>query len=465
MKKFSFKNYLSPFTWRYGSEEMRYIFSEEYKYKLWRKIWVSLIQSQYQLGLVSKKELTDLKKNQNKIDIKRILEIEKQTKHDLVAGIKEFAEKAKIGRGKIHLGATSMDIVDNADNLRIKIALEIIEKKLIKLLKLFGHQIKKYAYLPCMGYTHLQPAEPTTVGYRLAFYGQDLLTDFEYLQFIKKQVKAKGIKGAVGTSASYFSLVNHNQKKLKQLKDKFNKLLEIKPALITNQVYSRKYDFLVLSALQSIASTLAKFAGDLRILQSANFGEWSEPFSKKQVGSSAMPFKKNPISSEKICSLNRYINHLTPIALENATFSHLERTLDDSANKRLIISESFLALDEILITSQKIISGLIINKKKIKDNLEQYGPFASIEALLIKGVKNKANRQNLHEIFRKISLQAWQKINQNQPNPMKQLLLKNSQIKKYLTEKEINQLLDIKTHIGDAPQRALLLVKEIKKIL
>ena len=199
--------YTSPFSSRYGSPEMRTIFSEEYRFQLWRTIWVALASAQQKAGLITSDELIDLKKHQNNIDINRINEIEKKTKHDVVAAIREYAEKAKIGGGKIHLGATSMDIVDNADTLKMSAAIEIVEKKVRGLLKIFAQQIKNYENVACIGYTHLQPAEPTTIGYRLAFYAQDLLTDFEYLQFVKKQLKGKGFKGAVGTAASYDSVL------------------------------------------------------------------------------------------------------------------------------------------------------------------------------------------------------------------------------------------------------------------
>src|SRR3989344_3612929 len=356
MNKTDFSTFISPFTWRYGSEEMRIIFSEEHKYKIWRKIWVALAKAQHMAGLVTRQELNDLEKNQDKIDINKILEIEKETKHDVVAAIKEFAQLAKIGGGKIHLGATSMDVVDNTDTIRMKEALEIVEKKLVSLLKKFSQKIEKYADVPCLGFTHLQPAEPTTVGYRFAFYAQDLLLDFEYLQFVKKIMKGKGLKGAVGTSASYTALLKNNKMSAEKLEDMAMKKLGIDPLLVTSQVSTRKLDYFVLNLLSSTASSLSKFAADLRILQSPMYGEWSEPFGKKQVGSSAMPFKKNPINSEKICSLARIIDKLPQVALENATLSYLERTLDDSANRRIIIPEAFLALDEILDTADKIIS-------------------------------------------------------------------------------------------------------------
>lgn len=464
MDKFSFNTFLSPLSWRYGSEEMRRIFSEKNKYLLWRRIWVALAEAQYKAGIVSQKELEDLEKHEGDIDINRILEIEKETKHDVVAAIKEFAEKAKVGGGKIHLGATSMDIVDNADVIRLKDALEMIEVKVSKLLKLFCQKIEKYASYPCIGFTHLQPAEPTTVGYRLSFYAQDLLTDFDFLKFVKDNLYAKGMKGAVGTSASYKLLVKSN-KAVEKLEKQVMQSLGIKASLISSQVYSRKVDFLVLSLLQSIASSISKFAGDLRLLQSASIFEWSEPFGKKQVGSSAMPFKKNPISSENICSLARFISKLPSIAIENASHSYLERTLDDSANRRLIIPEGFLALDQILETCHKILSGLVINKERIDYNLAQFGPFAATEVILMEVVKNGADRQEMHEVLREISLEAWNQIQKGKENPMKKLLTENKYMNKYLPKNKIIKLLDVSTHIGDAPKRSLLLLNKIYRII
>ncbi|KKS81679.1 MAG: Adenylosuccinate lyase [Candidatus Gottesmanbacteria bacterium GW2011_GWC1_43_10] len=458
-------NYVSPLSWRYGSNEMRRIFSEENKYRLWRKIWVNLAKIQYEAGLVSKEELVDLVANENDLDIPRILEIEMETRHDVMAAIKEFAEKAKVGGGKIHLGATSMDVVDNADMIRTKEALILVEQNLKKLLAIFLEQIEKYARLPCIGFTHIQPAEPTTVGYRLAFYAQDLLTDISLLQSIKVLVKAKGFKGAVGTRASYTALLKGNKLTADMLDKMVMKSLGLESDLVTTQVYSRKYDYLVLTLLASIASSCAKFAGDLRILQSPPLGEWSEPFGKKQVGSSAMPFKKNPVNSEKICSLARFVGALPPVALENATLSYLERTLDDSANKRIIMAESFIAVDEILLITQKVISGLVVNKERVAFNLNQYGPFAATEVILVEAVKNGGDRQKLHELLRELSLEAWSDIGQGEKNPLPQMLMENHELHKYLTKSQIEGLLDVSNHIGDAPQRALELVGKIKKML
>jgi len=464
MKNFDFSTYLSPLTWRYGSGEMRKIFSEKHKYELWRKIWVALAEAQHQAGLVSKEELADLKKHEKETDIEKIFELEKDTKHDVVAAIKEFAGKTKIGGGKIHLGATSMDIVDNADMIRIQEAIEIVEKKVVVILNLFADKIEEYADFPCLGYTHLQPAEPTTVGYRLAFYAQDLLLAYDFIKFAKKIIKGKGMKGAVGTAASYQALLKDKSMTVNQLETKVMQNLGIETALITGQVYPRLYDFIVLNSLAMVTSALAKFAGDLRILQSPLYGEWSEPFGKKQVGSSAMPFKKNPINSENICSLARYVAQLPQVAIQNASLSYLERTLDDSANKRIIISEAFLTTDQILITAEKIIGGLVINKERISFNLNQYASFAASESIILEAVKNGADRQEMHEILRNISMIAWADIQKGKENPMVKLLAADKLISRYLNKDQLKKLMLVETHIGNAPERARQLVKIIKEI-
>jgi adenylosuccinate lyase len=463
MGDLDFNNYLSPLSWRYGTAPMRELFSEHHKYDLWRTIWVALARVQHKTGLVSKKELDDLVAHKKDLDIKEILTREKETRHDVAAAIGEFASKAKVGGGKIHLGATSMDIVDNADAMRTVEALTLTQKNLQALLQLFAIHIRNYAEFACMGYTHLQPAEPTTVGYRLAFYGQDLLTDMSFLSYVQSIYKGKGMKGAVGTRASYEALAKDAGTTAENIDTAVMKELGIEGALIATQVYPRKFDYLVLTALASIASSVSKFAADLRILQSPAFGEWSEPFGKKQVGSSAMPFKKNPVNAEKICSLARYIAALPAVALENASLSHLERTLDDSANKRIIFSEAFIALDEILLTANKIVEGLVINTERIEFNLNQYAPFAATELLLISLVKHGADRQAMHELLREISMECWAEVAKGKPNRMHKLVEAHTDIKKYLTSAEIGQCFDVSHHIGDAPQRALRLADQIQQ--
>lgn len=457
-----FSNYLSPFSWRYGSEEMRQVFSEENKIRIWRKIWVEMARAQAAKGLVSEDELNDLEKNQENFDIERILEIEKETRHDVVAAIREFSEKAKVGGGKIHLGATSMDIVDNADSVRAKNALEIIEKKLIEVLKSLSEKIEQYAETPCIAYTHLQPAEPTTLGYRFALYAQDLVNDLKFLRFVSGELKSKGFKGAVGTAASYEKLLGEGAK---DFEEAVMEKLGIDPILIAGQTTPRKMDFLISSVLSSIAQSLYKFAFDLRVMQSPNFGEMQEPFSKTQVGSSAMPFKKNPIKSEQICSLGRLVMSLANVSSENAANSLLERTLDDSANRRVYMPEMFLSLDEMISSANKIIDGLIINEPKIQENLERFAPFAATEEIIIEAVKKGADRQEMHEILRQVSMEAWSLVSVGEENPLEELLAKNEKILEFLNKDEIGGMINPEKHLGTAPQRAKELVVEIKKVI
>lgn len=460
MKDFS--TYTSPFSWRYGSDEMRKIFSEEHKYKIWRKVWVELARAQSKQGLVSQEELNDLEKNQDNLDIERIWEIEKDTRHDVVAAIKEFAEKAKIGGGKIHLGATSMDISDNAETIRISEAIGVIEKELIALLKIFSKQIEKYADFACMGYTHLQAAEPTTLGYRFAFYAQDLLMDLDLLEFVKANLKAKGMKGAVGTSASYVSLLD--EKKAMMMEEEVLKKLGIEAFEITNQTSPRKIEIWVSNLLSSIAQSLNKFAFDLRIMQSANFGEWQEPFGKSQVGSSAMPFKRNPIKSEQICSLARLVISLSRTSWDNAAYMLLERTLDDSANRRVAIPEMFLSIDEMLTSATNILEGLLINEQVIKKNLDFFFSFSASELIIVEAVKKGADRQKMHEELREISMKAWQDMHEGKLNPMEDLLISNQLIKKYLSPSQIMELLDATNHIGNAKIKALTIAEKIANL-
>lgn len=456
-----YKNYNSAFSFRYGTPEMREIFSEANKYRLWRRIWVEMARSQRDEGLVSREEVEDLEKYQEDIDIERIYEIEKETGHDLVAGIREFAEKAKIGGGKIHFGATSMDVVDNADSIRAKEALIIVEEKLVKLLDAFAEKIEKYADMPCMAYTHLQPAEPTTLGYRFAMYAQDLMWDLDRLREMKQELRSKGFKGAVGTQASYKKLVGENVDSFeKELMEK----LGLKAALITGQTTPRKMDYFITSVLSGIAQSLYKFAFDLRVLQSPNFGELSEPFGKTQVGSSAMPFKRNPVKSENICSIAKLVLSLSDNAAQNASLSLLERTIDDSGNRRVYMPEMFLGVDEILKSATGIVSGLVVNEAKIQENLERYAPFSATEEVIIEAVKNGADRQVMHEILREISMEAWSLVSVGEENPLLDLLMKREEILKFVGKEKLEKIIDPQSHLGTAPKRANELLKQIKEV-
>ncbi len=457
MSNIDFSIYQSPFSWRYGSPEMRELFSEINRRITWRKVWVALARSQKKLGLISKSEFADIEKHQNDIDIETAHKFEINLKHDLMAELKTFASQSKVGGGKIHFGATSQDIEDNADILLIKEAIKIVEEKLKTLLLEMSKVIESNKDLVCMAYTHLQPAEPTTLGYRFSFYAQDLLIDLELLNFIKKQVKGKGLKGAVGNAASYYSIL---EDKAENLEKEVLADLGIEAFEVTTQVYPRKLDYLILTLLSSIAASLYKFAFDIRILQSSGFGEIQEPFGDKQVGSSAMPFKRNPILSEKICSLARQITNLSRTAWDNAAHSLLERTLDDSAARRIIIPESFLGIDEILTQAINIVSGMKINKDQIEKNLNKYGPYSASEAVIMQAVKNGADRQALHEIIRDYSMESYKN-----ETSLPELLSSDETIKKYLSDKEMKDCLNFSKHTGLASKKSTQMIEKIRKVL
>lgn len=459
---FNHYTFISPFTWRYGSKEMRKIFSEINTRYYWRKIWTSLAEAESEYDLISKVEVEDIKSKSYKknIDLKRAHQIEKEIKHDLMAEIKTFSEQTKIGGGKIHLGATSADIEDNADIIKILQAIKIIIKRLIDCLEFLKEHIIKNSNIVCMGWTHLQPAEPTTLGYRFAGYAQDLVLDINNIENLSDFIKGKGLKGAVGTSASFKNLLKNKGDPL-ELENKVMKKLGLQAFQITNQTYPRKIDHLIISGLSSISQTVHKFAMDIRILQSPVFGEISEPASKMQVGSSTMAFKRNPILSERICSLSRYVSSLTNVSFMNASISLLERTLDDSANRRIIIPESFLSVDECLILLKTILENLVINHNSINSNLQKYGVFSGMEAILIELTKRGEDRQEIHEKIRKYSFKAWDEILDGNKNPIKKLIMQDSLINNKLSISEIEKLLDPSTYTGNACKKSKLYVKNV----
>ncbi len=458
-----FAIYQSPFTWRYGSPAMRRLWSEAHKRRLWRQIWVALAETQAEFGLVSQEQVEDLRAHVEEINIGRAIEIEAEIQHDLMAEIRTFAEQCPLGGGIIHLGATSMDIEDNADALRIRQALELILVSLASLLQTFGRLIESWAETPLMGFTHLQPAEPSTLGYRLAFYAQDLLLDYERCHALAKAIKGKGFKGAVGSSASYAELLGAEN--LPAFEQRLSEKLNLPFFTIASQVYPRRQDYEVLTALAGIGLSLYKFAFDLRLLQSPPFGELGEPFGERQVGSSAMPFKRNPIRAEKINSLARYLAVLPRLAWDNAAHSLLERTLDDSANRRILLPEAFLATDELLRTAIGIVSRLRIDEAAIARNLAIYAPFAATERVLMALVKKGADRQEMHERIRTHTMQAWETLRAGGENPLLSSLCQDEVLSHYLSEAEIRVLMDARTHIGDALVRARALVNQINLTL
>ncbi len=461
MQSYTHQTYLSPFTWRYGSENMRQIWSETHKRQLWRQLWLALAEAQLKAGLVNQAQVDDLRAHAEAIDLDRALAIEAEIHHDLMAEVKTFAEQCPIGGGIIHLGATSMDIEDNADAMRLRQSMDLILTKLTALLNDLATQIERWADTAIIGFTHLQPAEPTTLGYRFAQYGFDLLTDLQEIRRVQANIRGKGFKGAVGTSASYQDLLGGGNLTSAELESFIMSALGLEAFPIATQTYPRKQDWLILNSLAGVAGSLYKFAFDLRLLQAPSLGEWAEPFGSKQVGSSAMPFKRNPINAENIDSLARLVASLPRVAWDNAAHSLLERTLDDSANRRELLPTAFLAVDEILGRAHRLIRNLRIDEAAMARNLQKYGTFAATERVLMAAVKAGADRQDMHEVIRGHSLTAWAELANGQANPLPDLLSTDPRVMVYLSQTEVDSLLQAGSYVGDAPQRAKALAQKI----
>ena len=442
---------------------MRHIWSEENKRIQMRRVWIALATAQQQAGLVSAEQVADLKSQASAIDIPRALEIEKETRHDVMAEIRAYAENCPVGGGIIHWGATSADINDNVYGIRIKTSLEHLAQLMSELLAEVVQKINATADLPVMAHTHIQPAEPSTLGHRFAVYGQDLLADFEDLQQMIGRVRGKGFKGAVGTQASYDEILHGTGMTPQQMEFIAMDQLGIEAFPISTQTYTRQQDIRVMNVLSGIASSLHKWAMDFRVLQSPPFGEWAEPFGKNQVGSSAMPFKRNPINTENICSLARYVATLPAVAWDNASQAILERSLDDSANRRIFMAEGFLATDEIIRRATRIMREMVIDKDQIGRNMATYGPFAATEKVLMGLVAKGASRQDGHEWLRELSLQAWQAVREGRPNPLVDLVAGSRELQNYLSREELSELMQAEAHVGTAAERARDMAEQIQQ--
>ena len=399
--------YESSFCSRYSSKEMLYVFSEEKKFKTWRKLWVALAKSQKELGLpITSSQIKELEENMNIINYDVAKKREKIVKHDVMAQIYAYSQQCKNAAKIIHLGATSCYVTDNASIIIMRDGLNLIKEKLLILMKLFSEFCLKYKETPCLSYTHLQPAQLTTVGKRAALWLQDFHSDFEEITQLIKSLKLLGSKGATGTQASFLKLFKNDEKKVKLLEEKIAEYVGFKKTIyLSGQTYSRKIDFKICSVLCEIAQSAMKFSYDLRISQS--FKELEEPFEEKQVGSSAMPYKKNPMKSERITALSRYVitNILNP-AFTAAT-QCFERTLDDSANRRIVIPETFLGVDSILNILINILgNGIVVNEKIIENRVLKELPFMATENIMMTATKEGANRQKIHEKLRKYCMMA-----------------------------------------------------------
>ncbi|MCB9732341.1 MAG: adenylosuccinate lyase [Deltaproteobacteria bacterium] len=453
-EQFDHEGYLSPFTWRYGSEGMRTLWSQVYQRCVWRRLWVALAAAQARFGLVTDADLAELEAHVEDVDIAAAHAIEAEIRHDLMAELKVYAAQCPSAGRVLHLGATSMDIEDNAEALRVRRALDLVLAELEHVLRGFAARARELAFAPTMGFTHLQPAEPTTTGYRIAQYAQDLLDDYRHLQDVRRSIRGKGFKGAVGTSASYVELLGSTAA-AREMEEHALAAVDLEAFPVATQTYPRKQDLTVVSALASLAQSLYRFAFDVRLLQSPPIGEWAEPFGRKQVGSSAMPFKRNPIVAENMDSLARYVATLPRVAWDNAAHSHLERTLDDSANRRSVLPEAFLAVDELLVRARRLIEGLTVDRAASARLLAAYGAFSATERLLMAAVKAGGDRQELHEVLREHALRAWPEVQAGRPNPLVPNLAAEPRLTRLVPAASIPALLDGEAHVGDAAERAV----------
>ena len=465
MTQFTHDTFISPFTWRYGSKEMREIFSERHKRILMRTVWIALAKAEAGCGLVTPEQIAELEAHKYDIDIERAGEIEAEIKHDVMAEIRTYAEQCPKAGAIIHLGATSMDVLDNMDAMRLKEALDIIISRSRDLLSAFTEKAEEYKGLACMAFTHLQPAEITTAGYRISQSIQDLCDDITRLEEVYSSIRGKGMKGAVGTGASYKELVQERGMTSIELEEKVMKELGLKAFDAATQIYTRKQDLKVVEALSSLCATMYKFAADFRIMQSPPIGEWSEPFGKKQVGSSAMPFKRNPINCEKIDSLARFVSSFYMTAWQNSVTTFLERTLDDSANRRIMLPEVFLATEECIITLRRVVSGMNIHESAVKKLMDSYGVFSATERLLMELGKRGADRQEMHEVIREESLRAWAEVQEGRENNLRENLENDERILAFLSKDEIDSLLDADAYTGDAVQRTDMVLAKARRIL
>lgn len=452
--------YNSPLNTRYASREMSHIFSDMEKFKTFRILWTELAKAEMELGLnISSSQIKELEENIDNIDFEKAAEYEKELRHDVMAHVKAYGDVAKSAAGIIHLGATSCYVNDNTDIIVMRKALKLVAKKLAVLIKNLSEFAKKYKGLPTLGYTHYQPAQLVTVGKRATLWIQDFLIDLEEIEYRIENLKLRGVKGTTGTQASFLELFDGDHEKVKELEKKIVNSLGFTSAIaVSGQTYTRKIDFQILQALSQIAQSAHKMTNDIRLLQ--NLKEVEEPFEKNQIGSSAMAYKRNPMRSERIASLSKYvINIAQNPAMVEAT-QWFERTLDDSANKRLSIPEGFLATDAILDIAINVTSGLVVHEKVIEKHVEQELPFMATENILMEAVKRGGNRQELHEKIRQYSMIAASRVkDEGKDNNLLELLAKDKDFS--ITEDDIKNILNPVNYIGRSEKQVEEFLKEI----
>ncbi len=444
--------YLSPLSTRYASKQMQYLFSDDCKFRTWRKLWVALAEAEQQLGLpITDEQIAQMRENIDNIDYEVAAERERQVRHDVMAHVYAYGEVCPKAKGIIHLGATSCYVGDNTDVIVMREGLRLIRTKLLSVMdKLVGFALQ-YKDLPCLAYTHFQPAQLTTVGKRAALWLNELLIDFEELEHRIASLQLLGSKGTTGTQASFMELFDGDAEKVKRLDAIIAEKMGFSSTVpVSGQTYSRKVDAYVLSVLSGIAQSASKFANDMRLL--AGLKELEEPFEKNQIGSSAMPYKRNPMRCERICALARYVIQTAVNPAVTASVQWFERTLDDSANKRIAVAEAFLAVDAILNIYINVADGIVVYPKVIAQRVKSELPFMASENIMMQAVKRGGDRQQLHEKIRAHAMEAARQV--------KQLGLENDLISRIaadpsfgLSRREIEEILAPEQYTGRAPEQ------------
>jgi adenylosuccinate lyase len=447
------KNYYeNPLVERYASSEALEIFSPDNKFKTWRKLWIALAKAEKELGLeITKEQIDELESQKNNIDYELAKQKEKELRHDVMAHVHTYGEACPKAKGIIHLGATSAYVGDNTDIIVYHQGLLHVKKQLVNLIKQLSEFADEYRKMPTLGFTHFQPAQLSTVGKRATLWIQDLLIDLEDLDHLLSIVKLRGVKGTTGTQASFLKLFEGDHEKVKVLDKLVAKNMGYENCYsVTGQTYPRKFDAQVLSVLSGIAQSLYKFSNDIRLLQ--HLKEIEEPFEKKQIGSSAMAYKRNPMRSERISALARYVvvNSLNPAI--TASTQWFERTLDDSANKRISIPESFLAIDSILILALNITQGLVVYDKVIRQRINSELPFMATENIIMEGVKRGGDRQVLHEKIRVHSMDAGYQVKvEGKPNDLIERIKSDSSFN--LGDYDFDNILNPDLYIGRSAEQ------------
>ncbi|MEY2785744.1 MAG: hypothetical protein RL277_1954 [Planctomycetota bacterium] len=457
-------NYQSPLSSRYASEAMRTLFSDNFRFQTWRRLWIALARSERELGLaIREDQIAELEAHATDLNLEVALRYERELRHDVMGQIHAWGEQCPNARAIIHLGATSCFVTDNADLIAMREALQLVRRQLVSTIDVLARFAREWRALPTLGYTHYQPAQATTVGKRATLWIQDLVHDLEDLEHVLASLRFRGVKGTTGTQASFLELFGGDHEKVRELDRRVSRAMGFERRFgVTGQTYPRQQDFRVCQVLSSIAQSAHKFATDLRLL--ANRKELEEPFESKQIGSSAMPWKRNPMRSERICALSRFVIEALGNTAHTAANQWLERTLDDSANRRLAISEMFLATDAILNLFLNVASGLIVNPHIVKRNLDEELPFLASEHLMMEAVKAGADRQDVHESIRQASHQAARAIKDGKDNPLRGLLAQDPVLSRLAGR--LDGLLDGRLYVGRAPEQVLeFLEEEVQPIL